>query len=132
MVYYYQVPRAGTVETFIKITLLFFMIWTWIVSSLAIFITAYILPRVQISFGSALITSIVIGLLNMFVKPILVFLSFPITIITLGLFTLVINAIIVLLAGKIVPGFKIEGFWQAFVFAIVLAIIQAVLFAVIG
>lgn len=102
-------------------------IWLWIISALAIFISARIIPGVQSSVGGALVTSIVLGLLNMLVKPILLFLALPINILSLGLFTLVINAFIILLAGRIVPGFKVAGFLQAFIFGIVLAIIQMIL-----
>ena len=60
----------------------------------------------------------------MVIKPVLTILTLPITIITLGLFSLVINALLVLLAALIVPGFSVDGFWSAFFFALVLAIIN--------
>lgn len=85
-------------------------------------------PHVEItSFSSAIIFAIVLGLLNLFIKPILSILSFPVTIITLGLFSLVINTLIVLLADYFTSGINIDGFWWALVFSILLSIITSVL-----
>lgn len=84
--------------------------------------------HVQIdSFTSALIFAIVLGLLNLIVKPILSILSLPVTILTLGLFSLVINTLIVLLADYFTSGINIDGFWWALVFSILLSIITSVL-----
>ena len=100
----------------------------WVVSALAILITAYLLPGVTLDgFVAALIVAVVLGAINAFVRPILVVLTLPITIMTLGLFVLVINALLVLLASSIVPGFAVAGFWWALAFGIVLAIVSAVL-----
>ncbi len=85
-------------------------------------------PHVQIDgFTSVLIFAIVLGLLNLFVKPILSILSLPVTILTLGLFSLVINTLIVLLADYFTSGINIDGFWWALVFSILLSIITSVL-----
>jgi len=62
--------------------------------------------------------------LNLFIRPILVILTLPINILTLGLFSLVINAALVLLASAIVPGFGVTEFWTAFIFAIVLTVVN--------
>jgi len=100
----------------------------WVVSALAILITAYLLPGVTLDgFVAALIVAVVLGAINAFVRPILVVLTLPITIMTLGLFVLVINALLVLLASSIVPGFAVASFWWALAFGIVLAIVSAVL-----
>lgn len=104
------------------------MIIHWIISALAILITAYILPGVHVDgFVAALILAVVLGAINMFLRPILVILTLPITVLTLGLFVLVINALLVLLASYIVPGFTVASFWWALLFGIVLAIVGAVL-----
>lgn len=95
-----------------------------IVSAIAIGITAYLLPSVTVTWLGALIAAIVLGIVNVLIKPLLVILTLPINVLTLGLFTLVINALLVMLVSAIVPGFKVRGFWSAFVFAIVLAIIN--------
>lgn len=94
----------------------------------AVLLTAAILPGIKIrSFGSAVIVAIVLSLLNYFVTPVMVFLSIPITIITFGLFLFVINALIIMLASVIVGGFKVEGFWWALIFSIVLSFITYLL-----
>lgn len=101
------------------------IIISWLISAVAILITAYILPGVAVSgFGVAVIVALVLGILNALIKPILVLLTLPINILTLGLFTLVINAALVLLATKIVPGFIVNGFWMAVIFGLVLSIVM--------
>lgn len=69
----------------------------------------------------------VLGLLNTFVKPVLLLLTLPVTVVSLGLFILVINAAMVLLAARIVPGFHVESFWWALAFSIVVWAIQRLL-----
>ncbi|MFA6375883.1 MAG: phage holin family protein [Candidatus Paceibacterota bacterium] len=96
----------------------------WLIMAIAVIVSAYILPGVTLSgFGAALLVALVLGLLNVFIKPLLLILTLPINILTLGLFTLVINAAIILMASAIVPGFKVAGFWYAMLFSIVLSII---------
>jgi putative membrane protein len=100
----------------------------FIVSTIAILITAYILPGVHVSgLLSAFVLAVVLGAINLILRPILIFLTLPITIFTLGLFVLVINGLLVMLASYIVPGFTVDGFWYAFLFGIVLAIVSWVL-----
>ncbi len=100
----------------------------WIISALAAFATAYILPGVRLdSFLAAVILAAVLGVLNVFLKPVLVFLTFPITILTLGLFLLVINTVIILLAASLVPGFHVDGFWWALLFSLVMTLINSFL-----
>ncbi|KKS04359.1 MAG: hypothetical protein UU82_C0015G0004 [Candidatus Nomurabacteria bacterium GW2011_GWC2_41_8] len=100
----------------------------FVVSALAILITAYLLPGVHVSgLFAALVLAVVLGAINAILRPILIFLTLPLTIMTLGLFVLVINALLVLLASYIVPGFIVDSFWSAFLFGIVLAIVSWVL-----
>jgi putative membrane protein len=97
---------------------------TWLISSLAIIISAYIVPGVYIKgFFTALITSVILGAINAIIRPILLFLTLPINILTLGLFTLVINALMVSLAAAILPGFSVGGFWVAMLFSIILSLV---------
>ena len=96
----------------------------WLISAIAIGIAAYIVPGSYVTLPGALIAAIVLGVLNMLVKPILFLLTLPITILTLGLFSLVINALLVMLASAIVPGFTVVGFWSALLFAIVLMLVN--------
>ncbi|WP_162052593.1 phage holin family protein [Pontibacter pamirensis] len=98
-----------------------------IVVAAALF-SSYLLPGVHITgFLSAVLLAIVLAVLNTIVKPILIFLTIPVTILTLGLFLLVINALIILLAGVIVPGFTVDGFWWALLFSLVMSITAAVM-----
>lgn len=100
----------------------------WVVSALAILITAYVLPGVHVDgLVAALILAVVIGAINIFLRPILLFLTLPLTILTMGLFVLVVNAILIMLASYIVPGFMVDSFWWALLFGIVLAIVSSVL-----
>ena len=97
----------------------------WVVSGAAIIITAYLLPGVTLEgFFAALVTALVLGLINAILRPILILFTLPLNILTLGLFTLVINALLVMLAATIVPGFKVDGFWWALLFGVVLAIVN--------
>lgn len=100
------------------------LILTWLISSLAVIVSAYLVPGAQITgFLAALLAAIMLGAVNSFIRPILLFLTLPINILTLGLFTLVINALMVLLAAAIVPGFSIASFWVALLFSVILSII---------
>ena len=97
-----------------------------LLSSLAVIITAYLLPGVEVaSFTSAIIIAALLGLLNVTVKPLLVLLTIPFTILTLGLFLLVINAVMILLADSIIPGFDVDGFWWALAFSLILSILTS-------
>jgi putative membrane protein len=99
-----------------------------LVNGLAVYITARVLPGVFVdSFITALIVSVVLGVVNTFLKPILFILTLPATILTLGLFTFVINALMVYLVATFVPGFHVNGFWSALFFSLVLSLVSSVL-----
>ena len=100
----------------------------WLISAAAIVLTAYVLPGAQVTFIGALLAAVVLGLLNMFIKPLLVILTLPINILTLGLFTLIINGLLIYLASAIVPGFHVAGFGTAVLFGIVLMIVHLLFF----
>ena len=101
-----------------------------LISTLAVIITAWMLPGIYIANDSimiALIVAAVLAFLNSILKPILIFLTIPITFVTFGLFLLVINALIIMLADKIVDGFSVRNFWWALLFSIVLSIVNSIL-----
>ena len=100
------------------------ILFHWLISIVAILIAAYIVPGTSVTLLGALIAAVVLGALNLFIKPILIVLTLPINILTLGLFSLVINAMLVLLASLIVSGFVVTGFWAAFLFALVLSVVN--------
>jgi putative membrane protein len=104
----------------------------WLVSACAIMLTSYVLPRATVTFVGALIASIILGLANIFIKPILLFFTLPINILTLGFFTIVINGLIILLVSALTPGFKVGGLGMAILFAIVLTIINMIFFKISG
>lgn len=95
--------------------------------ALALLIVSNIFPDIQInSLSSAIIASVVLGILNTIVRPILVILTFPITILTLGLFILIINASLFYFTADLVPGFYIGSFWQAMLGSVVVSFISLV------
>ena len=105
---------------------------SWVVTALALLIVAYVIPGIKVdSLKSALIAAIVIGLVNATIGLLLKIVTFPLTILTLGIFWFVINALMLMLAAKLVDGFSISGFWAALFGAILLAIVNAGLKAVI-
>lgn len=104
------------------------VILVWILNAVALLAVAYLLPGIVVaSFGSALIAALVLGLLNMLVKPVLVLLTLPITVITLGLFLIVLNALLFWFAGSVLRGFQVNGFWWAVAGAILYSVISGLL-----
>lgn len=96
--------------------------FTWI----AVIIAAWLLPGVEINDNlTALVVAAVLALLDSVVKPVLVILTIPITIVTLGFFLLIINALIVLMDAYFVHGFRVDGFWWALLFSIIVSFIRA-------
>lgn len=99
-----------------------------LVSSVAVFITAYILPGIKVNnFFTAIVVAIVLGVINAFLKPILIILTLPINVLTLGLFTFVINALLIMLTSFLVPGFYVTNFWWALLFSLVVSLITSFL-----
>jgi putative membrane protein len=99
-----------------------------IISSLAVLLTAYLLPGIHVDdYIAALVAAAVLALLNGFLKPVLVLLTIPFTVFTLGLFLLVINAAMVMLASRFVSGFEVDGFWWALLFSIVLSVVTSIM-----
>jgi putative membrane protein len=104
------------------------LILVWILNAVALLAVAYLLPGIAVSsFGSALLAALVLGLLNMLVKPVLILLTLPITIVTLGLFLIVLNALLFWFAGSVLRGFQVNGFWWAVAGAILYSLISGLL-----
>ena len=104
----------------------------WVLNALALYIVATILPGIHLSdFGSALVAVVIIGLVNVLVKPILFLLTIPVTVITFGLFAFVLNALMLMLASALTPGFKIDGFGTALLGSILLSLITTVLYSLV-
>ena len=99
-----------------------------VLSAVAVFVTARILPGVKLdSFMTALVVAVVLGAVNAVLRPILIILTLPINIMTLGLVTFVIIGGMVELVSWLVPGFQVASFWWALAFALVLWVINAFL-----
>jgi putative membrane protein len=96
----------------------------WFVTTFAVFVAA---PIVGIEYGSVsclLGASLLLGIINAFIRPVLLLLSLPLILVTLGIFILVLNALMLKLVGGIVPCFHVPGFWNAFFGAIVISIVS--------
>ncbi|MCB9426957.1 MAG: phage holin family protein [Flavobacteriales bacterium] len=83
-------------------------------------------------FATSVIVALVLGFLNIIVKPILILFTLPITVFTLGLFLLVINALIIQICDGLVSGFAVKSFWSALVFSILLSICQSIVYSITG
>lgn len=105
------------------------LLLVWVLSALGLYLTASIVPGFVIgSFGAAMLAAVVVGFFNMLLRPLLLLLTLPINILTLGLFTFVVNAVILKIGAALISGFEIKSWWTAILGAVVLAIIQSILF----
>lgn len=103
-----------------------------LLTAVAVFALSNILPGVYVdTYTTAVWVALAIALLNMFVRPLLIFFTLPATLVTLGLFLFVINAIIILLASNLVDGFAVSGFFTALLFSILLSIFRSFLFSLL-
>lgn len=101
-----------------------------LLTALAVIVLSCFLPGIDVgdNYLTAIIVAVVISLLNMFVKPLLIFFTLPATIVSFGLFLFVINAVIIMLTGYLVDGFVVSGFFTALLFSILLSIFRSFLF----
>lgn len=96
----------------------------WLITTLAVLMVAGLLPGVHVDgVPTAVAAAAVLGVLNLLVRPILIFLTLPLTVFTFGFFLLVLNALVFWLAGAIVPGFRIESFGSAFLGALIVSVV---------
>jgi putative membrane protein len=101
------------------------LIVRWLVITVAILLASTILPGIRVdSLTTAIIAAAVLGLINVFLRPVLLVLTLPLTILTLGIFTFVINAFMLLLVAYFVPGFEVDGFFSAFLGAVIISIVS--------
>lgn len=98
---------------------------TWLLSACSLVFTAYVVPGMHVSsFGSAAIAAVVLGLVNAFVRPLLVVLTLPVTLVTLGLFLFVVNAISLQIVGALTPGFVVGNIFSALLGSVVLSFVS--------
>jgi len=99
-----------------------------LISAFAVYSTAWVLPGVSIrNYLTAIGVALFIGILDTFLRPILVFLTIPITIVTFGLFLFVINATIIMLTSYVFNGFQVDSFWWALLFSIIVSLVSHLL-----
>ena len=101
------------------------LLLVWLINAVALLALPYLMSSVQVdSFGTALVAALVLGLVNTFIRPLLVLLTLPATLLTLGLFIFVINGLLFWVVASFVEGFHVAGFWSAVFGAIVYSIIS--------
>ena len=104
-----------------------------VIIGFGIWVAAWLIPGISTDDTGALIWgAIALGLINAFVRPILLVLTLPVTVLTLGLFILILNAAMLNLAGWFVDGFEVEGFWSAVFGAIVISLVSGLCSQFIG
>ena len=105
----------------------------WLILTAAILAAAYLVDGIVVKgFWAAFFAAAVLGLLNVFFKPLLILLTLHVNILTLGLFTLVINAALLKLASALIPGFDVHGFWPALLGAVIVSIVSWLLSALVS
>lgn len=101
------------------------MLIRWVLYAFSLLFVAWIVPGITLAgFMPALWATLVIGIVNIFIKPVLIILTLPINLLTLGLFTFVINALLFWLVSKMVPGFMVTGFMAALLGSILFSLIS--------
>ena len=104
------------------------LLLTWALNAFALFFVMKLVPGIQIDrFSDLLIATLVLGLLNAFLRPLIILLTLPVTVLTLGLFTLVINGVMFSLAAYLVSGFHVSSFGAAFLAALLFSLFSFVL-----
>ena len=100
----------------------------WLITTLAVLVAAHIVPGIDYSSKTALlVATLTLGLLNAFVRPIMMIISAPLLILTLGLFTFVINAALLYFVGHLIKGFDVHSFGSALVGAVIVSIVSLIL-----
>jgi putative membrane protein len=108
------------------------LLLVWLINAAALFALPYLMSSISVdSISAALIAALVLGLINTFIRPLLVLLTLPATLLTLGLFIFVINGLLFWFVGSFVSGFHVAGFWPAFFGAILYSIISWALSALL-
>lgn len=96
-----------------------------LISAVAVFVSGYVMSGVHVeNFIAAFVAAVFLGVVNTFIKPFIILFTLPINILTLGLFTFVINGLLVMLVAAFVPGFKVDSFWWAVLFSIIMSIVN--------
>jgi putative membrane protein len=104
-----------------------------LVSAALLLLVASLVSGVRVAgWGPAFLGAIVLGLVNAFVRPVMVLLTLPLTVLTFGLFLLVINALMLWLVGALVPGIQVRGFGPALLGSLLLTLLNVAVAALVG
>ena len=105
------------------------LILLWLLNACALLAVAYLMPAsIQLaSFGTAMIAAVLLGLVNTALRPLLVLLTLPVTLLSFGLFLFVVNGLMFWLAGSLLEGFVVNGFWPGVFGALLYSIIASLL-----
>lgn len=104
------------------------LIIRWLINAAALFVTTYVLAGVNVTgFGSALVAAAVLGIVNAFIRPILILLTLPLNMLTLGLLTFVINGLMLWMVSSVVVGFEVDGFLNAVVGSLILSLVSGLI-----
>jgi putative membrane protein len=105
----------------------------WAVNTLSLWVADDLFDAMTLQTAqSLLIAGLLLGIVNTFLKPLLVILTLPLSVLTLGLFVLVINALMLLLVAWLVPGFFVAGFWTGFFVALFISVFSFILNSLLG
>jgi putative membrane protein len=106
----------------------------WVINTAAVLVAANVVPGITYSdsLTSLVVASLVLGILNAFLKPLLMLVAFPLVVLTLGLFTFVINALLLYWVGHWVKGFHVDTFGAALLGAVVIFVVSLVLNTLTG
>jgi len=119
-------PQSGAVPNLFATVMK--LIVRWLLLAAALLLVAHLSPGVSVnSFGAALVAALVLGLLNILVRPLLVLLTLPVTVLTLGLFLFVINALMFWAAAGLLAGFKVDGFGSALIGSVIYSIASTII-----
>ncbi|QDQ26050.1 phage holin family protein [Chitinimonas arctica] len=96
----------------------------WLINAVSLLLLTYLMPSIKVeNFTTALVIALVLGLVNVLIRPVLLILTLPVNLLTLGLFTLVINGFCFWLVAEVVKGFSVPGFGSAIIGALVYSLI---------
>ena len=97
----------------------------WLILTFAIIVTSYLMDGIHAAgFFSAFFAAAILGVLNMFFRPIILLLTLPINILSLGLFTFIINAFLLMMVSGVISGFEVKGFWPAVFGSLLISIVS--------
>ncbi len=109
------------------------LVLRWLVLTVAILAASYLIEGIHVAgFFSAFFAAAVLGVLNAFLRPVLILLTLPVNVLTFGLFTFIINAVLLLMVSGVISGFEVRGFWTAVFGSLVVSIVSWLLNVFIG